>query len=267
MTTAPPLAPRKLPVWSAVAACYTIVLGNLGQLLRIAWLLLLIMVPVYAAAYWLAWPWSPQGGEPAEGLAGSFFFILPNLVELPFLASIAVAWHRLLLRGERVEDARYFRFDRTVWRYAGLSLALLLVCGGPAYFLPSLPYEGAAQVALSLTTIILAMGLLLLVMPRLSVALPGVALGEEAGLAQVWRATQGNTWRLTLATMLCLLPVVLLLVPISIFEDPTSRALSVLTGTVGSLLNAVLVTLAVTLLSVSYRVLVRGEAVGAPARD
>ena len=44
---------------------------------------------------------------------------LPTPVDLPFLASIAVAWHRLVLRGERVTQGVYVRLDGAVWRYAG----------------------------------------------------------------------------------------------------------------------------------------------------
>jgi len=39
----------KLPVWQSVRASYAIVARNLGQLVRMCWLWVLIMVPVYAA--------------------------------------------------------------------------------------------------------------------------------------------------------------------------------------------------------------------------
>jgi hypothetical protein len=54
MTAITPYAPPKLPVWQTVRASYTIVAHNLGQLARICWLWVLIMVPVYAALDWLA---------------------------------------------------------------------------------------------------------------------------------------------------------------------------------------------------------------------
>lgn len=265
MTSVLPSPARKLPIWSTVAACYTIMLANLDELLRIAWFLLLIMVPLYFAAHWLAWSWTVEG-QPIEGLAGSFFAALPNLIELPFLASIAVAWHRLLLRQEKFEGARYFRFDRIVWRYAGLSLALLVVCTGPIYVLPS-PSSGRGPELVSFFGLfVFAMAMIVFALPRLSLALPAIALDEEVTLAQVWRATRGNTWRLAFAMLLCVLPVLLFIVPISLVGDSTSRASSVLLRTADSLLNAILVTLGVTLLTLAYRILVRAEVNGATAR-
>ena len=89
MTLPPsPTSPPKLPFWRTVGACYATVFGNLGQLLRISWLWLLIMLPVYAVAQWLTSP--AQGSEMGDLLLG----MLPSVLELPALASIAVAWHR-----------------------------------------------------------------------------------------------------------------------------------------------------------------------------
>ena len=53
---------------------------------------------------------------------------LPSaVVDLPFLASIAVAWHRLVLREERVTKPAYLRLDGTVWRYVLYAVAFLLL--------------------------------------------------------------------------------------------------------------------------------------------
>jgi hypothetical protein len=92
MTTQLASVPRKLPAWSTVSTCYSLVARNLGQLVRIAWFLLLIMMPMYAVTYWLSWPWSSEATGDIGGLVNQLFTSLPSLIELPFLASIAVAW-------------------------------------------------------------------------------------------------------------------------------------------------------------------------------
>jgi hypothetical protein len=50
----------------------------------------------------------------------------------------------------------------------------------------------------------------LLVLPRLSLVMPALALGERLSLRHAWRITRGNTLRLGAATALCILPAVTL---------------------------------------------------------
>src|SRR5262249_2026711 len=56
-------APRKLPVWSTVWAGYVAVGRNIGQLVRISWLWLLVLLPLYAAILWLTWTISAGGSS------------------------------------------------------------------------------------------------------------------------------------------------------------------------------------------------------------
>ena len=64
------------------------------------------------------------------------------------------------------------------------------------------------------TGVTMAIGLL--VLPRLSLVMPALALGERLSLRRAWRITRGNTLRLGMATALCMLPAVTLamLVPL-----------------------------------------------------
>src|SRR5215470_18907965 len=131
MAAIPISPPHRLPVWQSVRASYAIVARNLGQLARIVWLWLLIMVPVHVALSWLEQAkLVPAGAQTALGWAGALAEALPVPIELPFLASIAVAWHRLVLRQERVTRPTYLRFDRVVWRYTLYSFALFLMPRG-----------------------------------------------------------------------------------------------------------------------------------------
>jgi hypothetical protein len=226
-------AQRKLPVWTTVGACYATVARNLGQLVRIGWLWFLIMLPVYAAQHWL-----DREELGAEGVLGAVIeaaalvaMLAAIVVESLFLASIAVAWHRLILRQERVTAPAYLRLDRTVWLYLIYSLLLTLLVLAPVAV--SLGLVGLSDVVVRVAgDFVVALGLSLLggsvvllgsilvvvfVLPRLSLVLPAVALQQEPSLREAWRASRSNTLRLALATGLCMLPAVLLLALPSLF--------------------------------------------------
>ncbi|HEU4381580.1 MAG TPA: hypothetical protein VFR73_23665 [Hyphomicrobiaceae bacterium] len=255
MTLPPsPTRPPKLPFWRTVGACYAIVFGNFGSLLRISWLWLLIMLPVYAAAEWL--DSRSQGNETGSLLLS----MLPSVLEVPALASIAVAWHRLVLRQESVQGAVYLRLDRVVWWYAMILLACMVATIGPILFgiAAVLPHNVSSQGALSLIVTMLAgfgvgLGVGVFVLPRLSLVLPAGALGERLTLGEAWRATRGNTWRLACASLLCSLPPLIPAAALVFLVEGTSLDESVIGITVYSLAYVLIVTIAVTLLSLAYR--------------
>jgi hypothetical protein len=270
MTALAAPAPLKLPVWHTVCACYAAVARNLGQFVRISWLWLLIMLPIYAAIHWMYWEWGDGVLSPGD---------LAAIVELPFLASIAVAWHRLILREERVTAPAYLRLDGTVWLYALYSLLLMLLVAAPTVPLlvrmaPAGPVggpvglaPGASDLGLlsSLAVFVMVQGIAVLLslilavlVPRLSLVLPALAVGERLSVGRSWRMTRANTLRLALATLLSTLPAYLfvLLVCLVLLWDWTAgedRAVFAFANLIISVGFAVLAILAVTLLSLTYR--------------
>jgi hypothetical protein len=100
----------------------------------------------------------------------------------------------------------------------------------------------------------------LLVVPRVSIALPAIALDEALTLGEAWRLSRGNTWRLALATILCAIPAVVVASPLYWLFSWQTRASSVVLGTAASLVDAVFVTVGVTLLSLAYRCFAHREA-------
>src|SRR5215831_1174888 len=179
--------PRKLPVWQSVRASYAIVTRNLGQFARIVWLWLLLMVPVHVALGWLvqAIP-AAAGSQAAFGWVRAVAEALPLPIELPFMASIAVAWHRLVLRQERVTRPAYLRFDRVVWRYTLCSFALFLMpravpvsCAFVLLVVNAvLPDAMLIDISTAEPFIAMVMAAALLLLPRLALVLPATALGE-----------------------------------------------------------------------------------------
>src|SRR5262245_8365043 len=278
MTALAAPASLKLPVWHTVRACYATVARNLGQLVRISWLWLLIMLPVYAAINWMDWALREASGVLSPG-------DLIAVIELPFLASIAVAWHRLILREERVTAPAYLRLDGMVWLYALYSLLLMILVAAPSVPLliriahdgalggpvtlggPVAVMQGANRdlvasfafvVAVQAIVILLSVMVAVLV-PRLSLVLPALAVGERLSPVQSWRMTRGNTLRLALATLLCTLPAYLLVVLVLLAfswdwnDGLEDRVPFVAAGLIMSVGFAVLAILAVTLLSLTYR--------------
>jgi len=261
MTSMSAPAPRKLPVWSTVGACYALVARNLGQLVRISWLWLLIMLPVYAATNWVIWPWATESAWKESSWIAELVSALSSLIELPFLASIAVAWHRLILNRETTQGVVYLRLDPIVWRYAALLFALLVPSTGAMMYVSSqtpLIEKGLYPwpVVIGVMAGVVAWFLLL---PRFSLVLPAIALDRSLTVREAWGASGGNTLRLALATVLCSLPPLVPIVLVFSYIDTGTRASWTLSAAMISLTWAVAALVAVTLLSVAFQFFVRHQ--------
>jgi hypothetical protein len=230
--------------------------------------------------------------------------LLP-VVELPFLASIAVAWHRLVLRHERVSAPVYLRLDAFVWRYVLYSLGFLAVIVAPVLcamaliepldqldpetlLLQALASRTAptADPAVSVMTpvyaiiiaavvgLALTMAIAIFLLPRLSIVLPTLALGERLSMWAAWRVTRGNALRLASANCLCMLPALFLILWAPLLSllllALSSESIDIRTAITGvdvidrlidtipyavfnSVAYALLTIFAVTLLSLTYR--------------
>ena len=108
--------------------------------------------------------------------------------------------------------------------------------------------------------------IVLLVLPRLSLVLPAVALGVRLSLAQAWRMSHGNTLRLALATLLCCLPAFAPMLAALLWAESygtVDGAGYVVREVINCLSYAVLAIFAVTLLSLTYRLFSSQRAEGA----
>ena len=179
-----------------------------------------MLLPVFAAISWVQVPMLVELMTAAieirpyvdDHLARTAAFgVIQQLLLLVPMASIAVAWHRLLLRNEHPNAGRYLRADSVV---TGCALLLLLM--GAIVFIPNLittfvrtstvrAMSEAGAIALIFGSILTLVGVF--VMARLSLALPSKALeGADVSLRHAWQATKGNSWRLVFAYFLCTLP-------------------------------------------------------------
>lgn len=235
---------RKLPVRDTAIESNRLLWAHRDQLFSIVWAWLLVMVPVYALAHWLS--------------AGGTTWDVERLLELPFLASVAVGWHRLLLEARPVA-APYLALDRAVLGYAAWSLVIAAWWEGwtlLARVNPALVDHLSVAVGFMLTTL-----LLVFLVGRCSLIFPAVAVGAPLSLAQSWRLTRGNTFRIFWGSLLTLLPTIVLL---SLFDqlieplDLGSLA-RIAWATLHSLILAVGLTSGVSFLSLAYRFFTREQ--------
>lgn len=125
---------------------------------------------------------------PQSGVA-TLVQLLTAAVSLMAVCSVAVSWHRFILRDE---TASGLRLDSHVLLYAGNTLLILM-----AMFLPALiavvgvVFVPPAAMLLGLAAMVLTGG----AVTRLSVKLPAVALGDRGfGFRDAWAASAGNYW-------------------------------------------------------------------------
>jgi hypothetical protein len=252
--------PPKLPFWRTVAQAYAAPFLSLDSLVRAAWLWLLLLVPLLLAISWVQVPMEAEALarlrlDPQAAFETPWQLRLISnlhaLVLLPAGASIAVAWHRLILAGERPAGA-YLRLDRSVWLYT--TVLVVTVVGISLLFdLPQVLVSGIA-----VRTLIGALAAVLsiaaaLVIGRLSLVLPAIALGRTGvGLGEAWRATHRNTWRLFWGPFVCLLLLFLPAVLLSrvTAADRTAAALAMTALDVISIIGGVI---GVGFLSFAYR--------------
>jgi hypothetical protein len=203
----------RLQPWETAKEAYRLAWEHRVEYVKISWCWLGLAAPVLLLYTWLEWPVLSSicdvGKRRTElEIHGTRTFLLSALLELLVLGfgvSIAVAWHRLILRKERISGVVYLRLDGVVWSYFSLALFLFFLQQGPNLI------DSALQDRLGIWAVI-ASGLLIVFLSvaaaiftvRVWVLLPAKALGEtEITIAEAWRRTRGNFWRLFWGQVCC----------------------------------------------------------------
>lgn len=112
-----------------------------------------------------------------------------GVVSIIAVCSMAVGWHRFILRDEM---GPALRLDGDVMRYAGNTLAIMLAMVIPSLMFLLLAIASPAAAALGIP----AVAMIGAIVTRLSVKLPAVALGNRNfTFKDAWAATEGNLWQ------------------------------------------------------------------------
>jgi len=201
----------------------------------------------------------------SDNPTAAFVFLVATQV---FGAAFAVGIHRFVLLAEAPVGIRFFRWDANFVQYVIVALLLLVMSASVLVMAagmtggdPAAPPTAANGVAalFSLFVLIFAAP----AFSRLFLALPSAALGDRVGARRIWQATEGNGFRLLLASLAVILPFVFvdaLLFIQAVKAGGTAKIVAV------ELIRAVAAVQMVVwsiMLSLSYDVLVRG---GGPPR-
>jgi hypothetical protein len=257
----------KLPLFATVKESYALAWNYWPDYLKISYLWLIVALPIVFAYDWLTWPitktllCTEPSADGNHGLpksyyldsaSGLFLSLGSSFLQLFVVASIAVAWHRLILLSEEIPPKPYFRVDRIVMSY--FLLGLLLDYTFALAWLPLLFLAGKKL----LFFVFLILGILASVAAvyigtRLSLLFPAKALGLGNITARdVWHKTQSNFWRLLGGGLLCYFPAFIF---DFIFEgDCKGQAEYLIPQSVNLLFNLLITTpICISFLSLTYR--------------
>ena len=269
MTAIAEALPAKLPLWRTIGQSYAIWFKNLPELVRIAWIWILVMAPIVGLFMWWQAPamielmQNARAGklDPNPGMT-TLMQAINSIILLPMLSSIAVAWHRLLLRDEHVSGP-YLRFDSVVIGYAVLFFLVALLFSVPQYlsqiYAALTQPPGATEISPGALAVTFVGSILTLIAMffacRLFVVLPAKALGRDISFGTAWAGTRKNSWRLFWGYMLSLLPLAVIAGGIGywIAIAQPSRGVAASIWTIVTLLWALFGMVGVGFLSLSYR--------------
>ena len=281
MTTS---APRKLPVWAVTTRAYGYVWDHRAPF---AIPVLILFVALVATTILMQLPYvaAAQGGGSVP-ISAKLGALVGYIAKVAISIAFAVGVHRTVLLNEGREGLSFFRWDMNFRRYfvtlllivlitVGYLLASILlgaIVGGIGVFAGKLAGGGTGAVLMIACGIAALGGFLWLTaqFSRVFLALPAAALGEQEAITLSWRATRGNGWLLLGASFLAALPV---FVATAIAEAPyiinsvadrmaqphaptTPPGLGTIVAL--SLVGALSAPVLITVLSLSYDVLVRG---------
>lgn len=190
---------RKLPVQAALIHVWKSTFNNLSFAFHLSWPWMAVLLPVNLIGNYFGF--QPEAAvEPSPGAVA--LTLVVGLVTVFAFASVAVSWHRYILKDEVPQGMDRLRADDTVWRYFGNSLLIVLNLSGiaivAAFIIGMLALAlGQFAAIIAVPTMIAAFLLMISVFYRMSVKLPAIALGEPGfTFRNAWQMTDGNAWRL-----------------------------------------------------------------------
>jgi hypothetical protein len=203
---------RTLPVFDTFGHAIKSTANNIRFAFHVSWPWLAVLLPVNIVSNLYITARHDMASASIETDVATVSFLV-GAMEMVAFASIAVNWHRYILRDEVPAGLQRLRLDREVWRYfgnillIGLTVIAILI---PAYLLFfALQHVGGP--AGSLAGNIALLGALIFAVVtfyRLSVKLPGIAVGRtDYRMADAWKDTEGNFWRIFGLVMLFVLVV------------------------------------------------------------
>jgi hypothetical protein len=251
-----------LPIWPTVSAAFASVPANWLAAIRIFWAWGAILF-VFHAARWLIVL------DVVERSFSTFFILvlLHTVIGALAFASMAVAWHRLMLLGER-PPAIHLRVNGWVLRYIRrfllialvavpiqllCALLLLPVLSSLPFPSPGLPPSAGRLLAMNLMGLFISLPAIAVTI-RLSVSLPAIAIGRTMTLEETWGLTRGNALELCGGTLLLYVPSYAMGMGVVLLPLMQGGSLLAILSIVA--VGALSTVAAISFLSLSYRFLI-----------
>ncbi len=226
----------KLPVWQTVGRAYKAFFENFGSVIRLSWIWLLVFAAFTAYAFDQQWALmsslSNKGAPPTDitlhHIPWRFqtVWILQYVLGIVGGASMAVAWHRFLILGERPAASGMNATTPPVRHYIVTGILIVLTSALPilpvvlTLFATMNPFVSPAPTAINdhgpMVAVIVVLFLIgwtlwLLGLTRLALLLPARAVGNDRlTFSQCWKLTRGNAWRIGFGCFLTVIPPLLL---------------------------------------------------------
>jgi GYF domain 2 len=214
----------KLPLWETIRLSYSSYFHGFPDVLRISWLWLAVVTPLWGMAVWLLFSLKAdlvaagvKRGPPPSIPGGMIVLVTIAVWIFTFagVSSIAVAWHRRLILGEPPRFSGSNIATKSLWRYVWTGLAIGLIAFLPSLvvvlpiliLLPSVITGAALKFVMFVAACFLISLTAFAVTLRLSLLLPARAIGH-LGLTfrETWKRTHGNTWRMFWGIVACTVP-------------------------------------------------------------
>ncbi|MFZ3034948.1 MAG: hypothetical protein WA138_13155 [Parvibaculum sp.] len=210
---------RKLAVFRSVGEVYSGVFRHFIDLIRVAWLPLLVWAVVSIVGGWWFLQHMVENAAFLDDAASqqarmeAFMEVMPTLYGMSFfkylvLTVVAVGFHRFVLLGERHHGVggTGFEFGRSEWLYiwSGIKIGLLFLAFGVVMAIVGAPNSGSfdpnslpsALVGALVLGYFAAVLCVMLVIGRLVLVLLHVAIGHASELRRIWDLSGGNSWRM-----------------------------------------------------------------------
>lgn len=206
----------KLPVFKAFFAGLALVFGKAGELFKALWLPALLMMgamafimPRYLGAAVDMTAMDPETTDPAAVFAamGPMFKYMGLLyLAMAILYPMMAAGNlKYIIRGQELGLPLYLRFGLDEFRIL-ITFILLLLMVMIVYVVGALSLIALSAISAMVTPkiagVVIAVALLALTITlvwfllRMSLALPAAIGARKIGVAESWRLTKGNAWRL-----------------------------------------------------------------------
>jgi hypothetical protein len=187
---------RKLSPADTLRHAVSSIGNNLPVAFRIAWPWYAILMPVSLSLYFLLA--LATGGKPDANPGLDFSItLLVGAVAILAASSIAVNWHRYILRDEVPRGIKALRLDDVVWRYFG-NMLLIMVSVMAVLIVIAMPLNLIAVFAQSpglglVSTLFVGVPIAGTLFLRLAIKLPAIALGRtDFSMRDAWQASEGN---------------------------------------------------------------------------